>query len=70
MGKRHFLRLRRLLIAVFTLFLAEKEPKIPCYALQKATFPEGKRLSFAMQTVTFYKNYVKKQSLINAQNSE
>lgn len=69
MGKRHFLRLRRLLIAVFTLFLAEKEPKsMLCTA--KSYLPEGKRLSFAMQTVTFYKNYVKKQSLINAQNSE
>ncbi len=42
MGKRHFLRLRRLLIAVFTLFLAEKEPKRPCYALQKATFRKEK----------------------------
>ncbi len=42
MGKRRFLRLRRLLIAVFTLFLAEKEPKRPCYALQKATFRKEK----------------------------
>gem|GEM_PF-2183731 len=36
----------------------------------KSYLPEGKRLSFAMQTVTFYKNHVKKQSLINVQNSE